>query len=377
MPQGIDTGTSQRNLNFALARSMGMESNYAKLGGDNVGRYVNDYYASSVDKSRAAGMRVGHYWVPNANYDPAGAADYFVNNLRGWTSSDFAVLDNESLDGARLYSDAQAATWVRRVQARLGISGRQVKVYLGLSVANSTTWNSVLGTGCGIIIAAYSYAAFTYTLRTIPADRNDGHQVGGIVIGGIATDLNSWKDNAFDYSGSAVAGSGTLTSLPPILGESSTMKLAWTTDGTGWLVTEQGWAGLPSMQVFGLFSRVIDSPKPDTFLRAEVDMMIAQQRLIAVGVQNNTTIDPVKLAAAISDALPGKLSVTATMPPELMAKLDQIAKGVEGVSLTPADFNIQATIDPAMLAAAFDAAVPRVTAAIVKRQGELLSGITP
>jgi hypothetical protein len=204
---GIDTGTSQRNLDFGLARRMGMESNYVKLGGDNSGRYVAPNYISEVDRSRAAGMRVGHYWVPSSAQDPAGAAEYFVSNLRGWTPADFVVLDNESLDGVGHYSDDQAAAWVNTVKARLGIGGRQVKVYLGLSVANSTTWDAVLNTGCGIIIAAYSYSPFAYSLRTIPGNRNEGHQVGGIVIGGISTDLDVWQDNAFDYAGSTPASS--------------------------------------------------------------------------------------------------------------------------------------------------------------------------
>jgi len=129
------------------------------------------------------------------------------------------------------------------------------------------------------------------------------------------------------------------------------MRLAWTTDGTGWLVTDQGWTGLPSPQVYNLFWRLINSNQgnspfgngasPESFLRAEVDMMIAQQRLIAVGVQTSTTIDPVKLASAISDALGRTLGV--------------------------------AHVDPAELAAAFDVAVPRIAAAVTKAAGLKLS----
>lgn len=206
MALGIDVGTSQRALDFGLARRLGYESCYVKLGGDNVGRYVAPYYAVEVDRARAAGMRVGHYWVPSSVRDPVSAADFFVNNLRRRTPADFYVLDNESLDGARLYSDSQAAQWVNRVKARLGIGGRQVKVYLGLADARAHSWPALLATGCDFIIAAYSYKPFTYPLATIPASRNSGHQYSSSGnIGGVVIDLNSWKPNAFDYGGAAPA----------------------------------------------------------------------------------------------------------------------------------------------------------------------------
>jgi hypothetical protein len=371
MSSGIDTGTSQANLNFGLVKQQGYSSCYVKLGGDNSGRYVAPWYVSQVDRARGAGLRVGHYWVPRSGMDPIGAADYFVNNLRGWTAADFVVLDNESLDGSQHYSDHDAAVWVRRVQQRLNIGGRQVKVYLALAVARTQGWPECLATGCDFVIAAYSYGAFQYALPTIPADRNGGHQTGGAVIGGIATDTNVWKDNAFDYS--ALTGGGT----SPITQGRTKMWLEWDTQGTGWLVTEQGWTGLPNMQVYTLFQRVIRSnqgaDRPDTFLRAEVDIMAAQQRAIAVGVQTGVTIDPVKLASAISDALGQK--ITATVPPELLAKMDAIQKGVAGITLTPDEFNITASVDPAALAAAFNAAVPRVAKAILKAQGDALSAI--
>lgn len=200
--QGIDTATSQAKLDFAFARSQGYESCYVKLGGDNVPRYIAPHYVAQVNKARAAGFRLGHYWVPSAAKDAAGAADFFCSSLHGWTSADFVVLDNESLDGARRYDDAGAAAWVNRVKARLGIGGKQVKVYLGLADARSNSWPQTLATGCDFIIAAYSYKPFTYDLRGhIPEARNNGHQYSSSVkIGGITTDVNAWKDGAFDYA---------------------------------------------------------------------------------------------------------------------------------------------------------------------------------
>lgn len=204
----IDVGTSQRNLNFDEARRLGNVSAYVKLGGDNVGRYVAPYYVSEVDAARRAGLRVGHYWVPNAGYDPVGAADYFVDHLRGWTAADYVVLDNESLDGAHRYSDAQAAAWINRVKARLRIPGKQTKHYSGLADARGTAWPQVLGTGTQFIIAAYSYAPFALpAIATVPADRIDGHQYSSSGnIGGVTVDLNVFRDTAFDYAGTAGEG---------------------------------------------------------------------------------------------------------------------------------------------------------------------------
>lgn len=208
----IDTATTQRNMDFAQARRQGWVSAYVKMGGDNVGRYIAPHYVSEVDRARAAGMRVGHYWVPNADYNPEDAADYFVNNLRGWTARDYVVLDNESLDGARHYTDAQAARWIERVKARLKIPGKQVKHYSGLADARSTGWTRVLATGANFIIAAYSYGPFQFpTPSTIPANRIDGHQwISSGTVGGVhPVDLNAFKDNAFTYSTTASTG-GTL-----------------------------------------------------------------------------------------------------------------------------------------------------------------------
>jgi hypothetical protein len=201
----IDLASTQRNLDLTLTKGTGDESAYVKLGGDNVPRYTAPYYAVEVDRARAAGYRVGHYWVPNLLRDPNGAADYFVDSLHNWQSSDFVVLDNENLDGARAYGDAEIADWVNRVGNRLGIGGKQIKVYLPLGVARSNNWPLTLNAKqCDFIIAAYSYAPFTYDLLgKIAPSRNNGHQYGGAVYGGITVDIDAWKSGAFDYSSAA------------------------------------------------------------------------------------------------------------------------------------------------------------------------------
>lgn len=179
----------------------------------------------------------------------------------------------------------------------------------------------------------------------------------------------------------AGAVTGAVAAPKPLPRKKSNMYLAWTTDGTGWLVTEDGWLGLGSPQVYSLFYRLINSnqatspfhngARPDTFLRAEVDIMNAQLRLLAVSVNTQTTIDPAKLASALSDAL-GK-TLTASMPQAVLDKLDKIDAGVAGVTLDPADFHVEAKVSAEELAAAFDVAVPRIAAAVVKAAGAKLT----
>ena len=212
----IDTGTSQRDLDFALAYSQGFRACYVKMGGDNVDTYVAPWYTSQVDRARAAGFIVGHYWVPDANPadadlidTPTQQADYMIDRLHDWRPGDFIVLDNEALDGAWLFTDAQAAEFIGRVKARKGIPGRQVKTYLGLNDARTREWPALLATGTQFIIAAYSYPPMELPdIPTIPRDRIDGHQYGGRLIGAVVTDTNLFVDDAFNYGPRVVTRKG-------------------------------------------------------------------------------------------------------------------------------------------------------------------------
>lgn len=103
---------------------------------------------------------------------------------------------------------------------------------------------------------------------------------------------------------------------------SKTMRLEWSTNGTGWLVVEVDWIGLASMQIYNLFKRVILSDqtkdRPDTFNPAEVDMMRAVQRSAYQGVLGGPvtmpTFDTSKLADAVAAALSTK-GITTTISP--------------------------------------------------------------
>jgi len=219
----IDTASSQRNLNFATARSEGFTDVYVKMGGDNVDTYVAPYYKAQVDAAIAAGFQhVGHYWVPDANPNdadsidtPAQQADYMIDRLHRFDKvNGFIVLDNESLDGAFRFSDAQAAEFIERVKSRLGISGRQVFTYSGLADARGTNWQAVLATGSNFIIAAYSYGPFAWVdFPSIPRSRIVGHQTGGRAIGGVVTDTNVFTDDAFNFGQPSAPAGGVKVTL--------------------------------------------------------------------------------------------------------------------------------------------------------------------
>jgi hypothetical protein len=212
----IDVASSQKYLDFTKPLADGYTACYVKLGGDNVPRYVAPNYVAQVDRARELGYRIGHYWVPDTAQDPVGAAQYMVSKLRGWTKRDFIVLDNESYSGndpdgsgprvnSVKYTDAQCAAFVNEIKRLLSIPGNQVLVYHGLADARSMQHTSQLATGCNFIIAAYSYAAFTFELTTIPAERVMGHQTSSTkswptTTGGtVDVDINAFKDNAFAY----------------------------------------------------------------------------------------------------------------------------------------------------------------------------------
>jgi len=168
--------------------------------------------------------------------------------------------------------------------------------------------------------------------------------------------IMGWADN---YAGSKITGSSQAPLPNTSIETEDDMKLYWLTSGTGILSTDIGATALPNPQVYNLFYRVIksnqlDSPfvngaKPDIFLQAEQDIMEHHKRLINSAIKAETAIDPVKLASALSDALGDKLVVDAEV-----------------------EFDEEYWVK---LAAAYDTAVPRITRAILKQQGELLAAV--
>ena len=197
------------------------------------------------------------------------------------------------------------------------------------------------------------------------------------------------------WEGTSTAGGGST----PITNTTTTededdMKLVWDTGGTGWLVTGPTWVGLPSMQIYNLFKRVITSnqaaAQPDTFNRAEVDMMNATQ----VGAYQRTvggptapfTLDTTKLADAVATALKTSgLNTTVDFSSKAFtdaldagfvrsmtayanaagAKFDT-AKLADSVAQSLQKTGIVTTVDTSAVTAAVLAAINRANAAIGK-----------
>jgi len=142
---GIDVATSQRNIDFTAAKAQGIEFSIAKAGGRNVlPEYTAPHYTKQVDDSRAAGLKVGHYYVtgtvnpinaktkePQVFKTPAQQAEFFVSILHNFNvDTDVLAIDNEPLDdNPEFWNDAQVAEFVTRLHELTGIPYSRIWVY--------------------------------------------------------------------------------------------------------------------------------------------------------------------------------------------------------------------------------------------------------
>lgn len=224
---GVDLSSNNSVFDFALGYQQGVRACYVKLGGDNIPRYVSGSYQARVDASRAHGMITGHYWV-TGGHDPEAAAQFFVRNLRNVQPGDFFVLDNEKLDDGNMYSDDEAARWIRTVQALVGGSPRRVFMYASGSPMKSSSWAAVRATGAQALVAWYDIGqwGFPQPLGSWPAEQIGGHQyTSGANLGnGGRIDANVFKDNAFTF---------TTTAAPIIIGDTEMPTIVQVADVPG------------------------------------------------------------------------------------------------------------------------------------------------
>lgn len=357
---GPDTNSYKVGFDYRLAKAQGCTVTYVKLGGNNISGnapYFSDSYATFVDDARAAGYsNVGHYWVVGGN-DMEGAARFFAARIRNRQASDFFVLDNEQLDAGRRWTDAESARWFRVVGDLFGYKN----LFLYGSRDNDLgrhAWPECLALGVKVISAVFNNRPLTnYVPSTIPASAVKGHQyTSSANVGGkIAIDMNAFLDDAFAGGGAA-----------PTKRKDHKMYLDWDTGGTGYLTTEDGVLPISSPAVYNLFYRKINSNqlltpfavpqvpgavagRPDTFLKVEQDIVNANLKLLVASTQTGVSLDPAKLASAVADALGDKLTGDIKVDAELSEE------------------------DLDKLSAAYDAAVPRIAAALVKQAGAALA----
>lgn len=121
---------------------------------------------------------------------------------------------------------------------------------------------------------------------------------------------------------------------------------------SGRMVTGYGSFHVPNMQIMGLLNRRHDAAlKPgdsaDNMLDAEHDIINGYLRSCFVSAQTGVQLDPVKLRAALTEALKAA-----------------------GTNIT---VDVDTEIPVEQLAKAFDAATPRIVAAMLKQAGERLA----
>ncbi|MBV9821206.1 MAG: glycoside hydrolase family 25 protein [Actinobacteria bacterium] len=219
--EGIDVGTSQSGLNFSSAAGAGISFAIVKAGGSQLsaGPYVSPYYAAEVDKARAAGMKVGHYWVSGDYQTPTAAADYFVGHLHDYRAGDVVALDDEVLDDSTtLWNDSKVAAFFQEVKLKLGTVVPWF--YISASPLRAASWTATIATGAKLWVASYGSNTGSY-----PGEPNIGtaypswsaHQYTskGAVGGLSAVDRDRAVPSAFDLVGSGGGtGTGGSTGLP-------------------------------------------------------------------------------------------------------------------------------------------------------------------
>lgn len=120
---GIDVASPQRDIDFKRAKADGAEFVIIKMGGLNVRpQYVAPYYKNQVDRARAEGLAIGHYYLIGLGQTPEEQARFFVDNLHDFRQGDVLAIDNEKLDsnGTR-WDDDPAARFIREVYRLTGI----------------------------------------------------------------------------------------------------------------------------------------------------------------------------------------------------------------------------------------------------------------
>ncbi len=133
---GIDVASTQRDIDFARAKREGTEFAIVKMGGLNVTpQYVAPYYVQQVTRARAAGLKIGHYYLIGLGQTPERQAQYFVANLHDFRKAeDVLAIDNEKLDANGVqWGDQEAGRFINEVIRLTGIDPKHVWHYAGAS----------------------------------------------------------------------------------------------------------------------------------------------------------------------------------------------------------------------------------------------------
>ncbi|MGW4235130.1 glycoside hydrolase family 25 protein, partial [Streptomyces sp. NPDC004980] len=204
--QGIDVSNYQLGIDYGRVAAQGRSFAVAKAGGCQLaeGPYVTSSYAGHVDGARAAGLRVGHYWLSGDFLTPAEAADYFVDHLHDYRVGDVLALDVEVLDDStRLWNDTEVSTWFNRVRERVG--AYVPWFYISAGALRAGTWSRTVAAGAHLWAASWGANDGTWPG---PPDLGGSypdwavHQYTSVgSVGGVTpVDLNLARPGAFDLT---------------------------------------------------------------------------------------------------------------------------------------------------------------------------------
>ncbi|WP_459711265.1 GH25 family lysozyme [Actinophytocola sp. KF-1] len=200
---GLDVATWQAGIDFAAARAAGHTFAIVKAGGSQLaeGPYVSPHYRPQVTAARAAGLRVGHYWLSGDFSTPEQAADHFADHLHDYRRGDVLALDDEVLDDStRLWHDGEVAAFFTRVHARVG--DHVPWLYIGASDLRSGSWPRTIATGAKLWVASWgandgSYPGEPDLGGAYPSWSAHQYTSNG-AVNGVRVDLNVARPGAFD-----------------------------------------------------------------------------------------------------------------------------------------------------------------------------------
>ncbi|MFC4131726.1 peptidoglycan-binding protein [Hamadaea flava] len=269
---GIDVGTSQANLDFLAARSAGFRFCVVKSGGSNDGThlpYTAPYYVRQVDAARAAGFLVGHYWMTGWG-TASGDADYFLTRLHDYRAGDPLMIDVEGVDQSPVWTDAQTASFINIVKARLGATPF---LYTYSSLLTSRTWTQTQATGAKLWIADYGAAAGSPRIGTAyPTWAIHQFSSSGSVKG-ITVDMNLAKADAFGTATLPPAGPNPVPDPAPDVSLSDGVTLQRVAQLGGYtgpldgVLGPNSWKGIQTLLTqLGLYSGPVDGvPGTNTY----------------------------------------------------------------------------------------------------------------
>lgn len=157
MLKGIDVSSAQAGISFNAVKAAGYSWCVVKMGGFNITpEYVAPRYHEQVDGARAAGLKVGHYWLIGSG-NAAQEADYFAANLYHLDKAhDILALDDERLDAnATFWTDGNVAAFFTELHKKTGVPYRRMWFYVGGYNASANTWTKTKALGVRTWIASY------------------------------------------------------------------------------------------------------------------------------------------------------------------------------------------------------------------------------